>query len=105
MKRLLGMPGTSPEPWGSPGQAPGTPGKAPGTPGTPMGPPGTSLRPPGDAPGTPRGPPGTPMDHENNHISTNIQRQKVSIAVFEPACWDPSHEGPSQADLSPRKKR
>ena len=32
------------------------------------------------------------MDHKNGHISKNIQRQKLSIAVFEPASWDPSHE-------------
>ena len=49
MERILGMPGSSPEPpgsRGSPGHAPVTPGDAPGTPGHA---PGT----PGDAPGTP----------------------------------------------------
>ena len=67
MKRIHGMPGTSPEPPGFPGHAPGThedapgpPGHAPGTPGDawdprarPWDPRGTSLRPPKDAPGTP----------------------------------------------------
>ena len=32
------------------------------------------------------------MDYKNCHISTNIQYQKLSIAVFEPASWDPSPE-------------
>ena len=32
------------------------------------------------------------MDHINPHISTNIQRQKLSIAVFNAASFDPSHE-------------
>ena len=34
------------------------------------------------------------MDHKNGHISTNMQRQKLSIAVVEAA-----HEGPSHAAL------
>ena len=36
---------------------------------------------------------GTLMDDQNSHSLTNIQRQKLSITVFEPACWDPSPEG------------
>ena len=40
------------------------------------------------------------MDHKNGHILTNIQRQKLSIAVVEPACWDPSPEGLPQTVLS-----
>ena len=76
----------------------------------PWDPPGTSLRPPrhalgtpGEVPETPQGRPwdpwgplGTPvgplMDNEDDHISTNIQRQKLSIAVFEAAHEGPSHE-------------
>ena len=99
MKRILGMPGTCQEPPGSPGIL-GTPLRHPGThlgpPGTPLGPLGTPLGPPGmllgplgtrlgaprDAPMTPR----TPMDHKNGLISTSIRRQKLSIAVFKPAC-------------------
>ena len=63
MKRIHGMPGTSPETPGIPGvpwarswdagDAPGTPGQAPGAPGDAPGA-------PGDAPGTPRHAPGTP---------------------------------------------
>ena len=51
MKRILGMPETSPEPLGSlgsPEHAPGTTGDAPGT--------------PGHAPGTPRDVPETPPE-------------------------------------------
>ena len=46
MKRIPGMPGTSPEPLGIPGirWARGTPGHAIGTPGTPLGPPGDAPR-------------------------------------------------------------
>ena len=44
--------------------------------------------------------PGTPTDHKNGHISTNLQRQKLSIAVFEPACQGPSHEALDRAVLS-----
>ena len=73
---------------------------APGTPGMPLGTPGTSMRPPGDAPGTPGGPRGPLMDHKNDYIRTNIQRQKVLIAVFEPARWDPSPEGSAWTVLS-----
>ena len=71
--------------------------------GTPLGPPGTPLGPPGDVPETPwerpwappgtlQGLPATPMDHQDGHISTNIQRQKLSIAVCEAAHEGPSHE-------------
>ena len=35
---------------------------------------------------------GSLMDHKNTRISTNIQRQELSIAVIEPTCWGPSHE-------------
>ena len=80
---------------------PGTPLGRPGTPlgrlGTPLGPTGTSLRPPGtllEPPGTPGTPMGPLMDHKNGHISTNRQRQKLSIAVPEAA-----HEGPSHGAL------
>ena len=79
MRRIPGIPGEPLEPPGTPqtslGDARGTPGHALGR-----------L---GDAPKTPRGPPGTPMDHKNSNISPNIQRRKLSIAVFELACWDP----------------
>ena len=47
--------------------------------------------------------------HKNGHISTNFQRQTLSIAVFEPACWDPSHERLDQAVLyikrTPKSKK
>ena len=118
MERIPGMPGTSPEPpgsRGSPGHGPGTPRDAPGTPGHAPGTPGDAPGTPGHAPGThgdvpetpwgrpwdPRGPPGTPYgplkDHPKGHISENRQRQKLSIAVFEPACQGPSHAALDQA--------
>ena len=96
---------------GPSGDPPGTPG------GPPRDPPGTSQGSPGDPPGTPRGSPGAPggppgtsrdplwtphgplMHHKNGHISTNIQRQKLSIAVFEAAHQGPSHGGPDWAVL------
>ena len=119
MKRIPGMPRTSLEPPGIPGiplarswawepwGRPWEPGHAHGTPidahGTPRHAPGT----PRDVPETPQGRPWDPrdlqgplMDHKNNNISTNIQRQKLSIAVFKPACWDPSPEGLSRTFLS-----
>ena len=37
----------------------------------------------GDLPGPPLGPSRTPMDHASSHISTNFQRQKLSIAASE----------------------
>ena len=43
------------------------------------------------------------MDHKNSHISTNIQRQKLSIALFEPASWDPSHGGLARTILSTKR--
>ena len=65
-----------------------------------MGPPGTSLRPLG----TPLGPPGTTygrlMDNKNHHISINIQRQKLSMAVLDPAHEGPSHERLDRAVFS-----
>ena len=83
VKRIPRMPATAPEPLGIPGNPLGRP-----------------LGPPGDAPGTPRDASGTLggaplMDYTNSHISTNFQRQKLSITVFEPA-----HEGPSHAALN-----
>ena len=49
------------------------------------------------------------MDYKNTHISTNMQRQKLSIAVFEPARWDTSHEALDRAILyikrPPKSKR
>ena len=104
MKRILGMLGTSPEPpgipgipWARPWDPRGRPWDHWGRPWDPRAcswdPPVTSLRPPGDAPGTAWDFQRPFMDHKNNHISANIQCQKLSIAVFEPACWDPSHEG------------
>ena len=81
-KALEPPPGTPRGPPGTPRGPPGPPGDAPGTP----------RDAPGSSPGTPLGPPGTLMDHKNGHISTNVQRQKLSIAVFEPACGDPSPE-------------
>ena len=68
------------DPWGTPLGPPATPL---GAPGTPLGPQETPL-------GPPRGLQGPLMDHKNGHISVNIQRQKFSIAVFKPACWNPS---------------
>ena len=100
MKSTPGMPGTAPEP--PPLGCRRSLGHAPllGPPGTPLGPLGTSLRAPGHAPETPQGrpwepwrPPGSPlMADKNGNSSTNIQRQKLSIAVFEPAQEGPSHE-------------
>ena len=91
-------------PLGSPGTRLGALGTPLGRPvtllGTPLGPQGTPLGHPRDAPRTPRRPPGTLMDHKNGHISTNVQHQKFSIAVFKPACWGPSHEGLPRAVLS-----
>ena len=76
-----------------PGHARDVPG-APWDPRDPLGSLGTPLGPPGK----PLGPPGRPH-HKNGHISTNIRRQKLSIAVFEPACCDPSLEGLPKAFL------
>ena len=105
MKRILGMPDASCDPrdplgtpLGPPGthDAPGTPGHAAGTPRDAPGTPRDVPETPRGRSWDPRGPPGTPMgplmDHKNNHISTNRQRQKLSIAVFEPARQGPSHE-------------
>ena len=113
VKRIPGMSGTSPDPPGIPGipcarvwdpeDAPGTPGHASGTPGDAPGTPGHAPGTPGDVPETPQGRPclqGPLMDHKNNHISTNAQRQKRSIAAFEPARWGPSHEALDWADFS-----
>ena len=79
------------------------PGNPLGPPGTPLGPQGTPL----DFPETPLGPPenlqGSLVDHKDTHISTNIQRQQLSIAVFEPACQGPSHEALVRAALPIKK--
>ena len=40
------------------------------------------------------------MDDKNSHISTNRQRQKLLIAVFEAAHQGPSHGGPDRAVFS-----
>ena len=45
------------------------------------------------------------MDHNNVDISTKFPRQKLSIAVFEPACWDPSPEGLDWPVLSIKQRR
>jgi len=55
--KLLGAPGATGAPIGTPGTPTGTPGTPIGTPGTPTGTPGT----PTGTPGTPTGTPGTPM--------------------------------------------
>ena len=103
MKRIRGIPLTS-EPHGvsadPAGMPPGPPRDASGTLGTPLDPSGKCLRLPGDAPGTPGDFQGPLMDHKNGHSSTNFQCQKLLIVVFEPACWDPSHEGHPSAILS-----
>ena len=78
-KRIPGMPGTH--------------GHAPGHPQGRLRAPGHVPESPRGRPWDPRGLPGTPMDHKNGQSSTSIQRQKLSVAVFEPACWDPSPEG------------
>ena len=67
---------------GFPGHTPGTPRDAPGN---PMDAPETPGQAPGTPPGTLLGPPGTPIDHKNGQISPSIQRQKLAIALFEPA--------------------
>ena len=91
--------GAALESQGSPGHAPGTRGR----PGTPGHAPGN----PGDVPETPRGRPWDLLRrllaHKNGHSSTNIQRQKLSIAVFEPAYWDPTPEGLPRAGLVYKK--
>ena len=114
-KRIHGMPGTSPKPPGIPGipcarpwdaqrgaqdfrPLPWEPWGRPWDPrARPWDPPGTSPRPPGNAPGIPRNLQRPLMDHKNNHMSTNIQRQKLSIAVFKPAYQGPSHEALDRA--------
>ena len=118
-KRITGMPGTSPEPPGmpeipwarqwTPRDAPGTPRHAPGTPGDARTP-GHALGTLGDIPETPHGRPwdhrdlqGALMNHKNTHISTNRQRQRLSIAVFETAHWDQSHEALDRAVLCIKK--
>ena len=121
MKSIPRMLGTSLEPPGIPWARPWEPQGRPwdpwgtslrptGTPlgclGTPLEPRGTSLRPPRDVPETPGDAPGSTgdhlqpvMDHKNGHISTSIQRQKLSIAELEAASWDPLHEALHRAVL------
>ena len=43
------------------------------------------------------------MDHKNSHISSNRQRQTLSIAVIETACQGPSHEAFDRAVFSIKK--
>ena len=66
-----------------------------------------SMRRPRDAPGTPRDlriPLWDPLwTTKNNHIFTNIQRQKLSIAVFETAHEGPSHEGVDRDVVSTKR--
>ena len=87
-------------------------------PGTSRGPPGDPRGSPWDPLGRPRGSQGTPgdlqgplmellwipygplMDDKNGHISTTVQRQKLSIPVFEAAHQGPSHGGPDRAIFS-----
>ena len=69
MKRILVIPGESPEP-----------------PGTSVDPAGTPL----DLAGTPLGPLGTTGDYKNGYISTNVQRQKLSFAASESFCFNAS---------------
>ena len=54
-----------------------------GSPWTPLGPLGTPLGPPGDAPETPRNLWGPPRTTKNMYMSTNLQRQGLSIAASE----------------------
>ena len=97
-------PGTPGDVPGTPGHVPGTPGEAPGTPGLAPGTPGDFPEIHWGRPWDPRGPPGTPfgplMDYKNGRISTSIQRQKLSIALFEAAHEGPSHERLDRAVLS-----
>ena len=111
MKRIPEMPGTFTEPpgipwipWARPWDPLGRfwdPQACPwDPPGTPLGPPETRLGPPGTPVGAPRDAPRTPRDSygpQNGHSSTNLQRQKLSIAVFKPARWGPSHEALDRA--------
>ena len=95
-------------------QTPGIHGDPLGTPlgplGTPLGTTGRILGPLGDVPETPWGrpcepwgPQRAPPAHKHDNISTNIWRQKLSIAVFKPACWDPSPEGLPRTVLSMKR--
>ena len=76
MKRILGMPGTSPKPpgipevpWARPWDPRGRPWDALAR---PCDPPGTSLRFLGDAPGTPADLQGPLMDIKKPYISANM---------------------------------
>ena len=103
MKRIWGCPGRPHSPLGSQ-ESLSTPL---GTPGTPLGPRarpwdplGTSLTLPRDVPGTTRNLQGPLIAYKKPNITTNIQHQKLSIAVFEPGCWDPLPEEVPRAILS-----
>ena len=74
MRRITGIPGEPLEP-GPPWDLLGLRKHAldaPRTLGSPLGPPGDPSR-------TPWGLSDTPMDHKTGHISTSVQRQKLSI--------------------------
>ena len=60
---------------------PGSPGESAEPPWTAGGPLGTPLGPSGDAPGPPR----DLTDHKIWNVSTTVQRQKLSTAVFKSA--------------------
>ena len=110
IKRIPGVPGTSPEPPGILGiseHAPGTLGTPLGSQGTPLGSPrdvpetlGTPLGRPRDAPGTPQGPLGTPYGQQKRSYLDTYTAPEALNCVFEPASWDPLHEALDRALLS-----
>ena len=104
-EKIHGMPGTSLEPPG----IPRIPWARPWDPwGRPWHPQARSWDPPGRTLGPPRGPPRTPYGLQKLSYPSDIQRQKLSIAVFEPVRWDPSPEGLPRTILSikrPSKKK
>ena len=79
VKRTPWIPGESRNPKGLPGTARARPWDPPGT---ALGPPSTPLGPQGTPLGS-LGTPADPTDHKNIHTSTNLQRQKLSIAASE----------------------
>ena len=89
MKRILGMPGTSQEPHGIPGIPCARPWDPRGRPWDPQ-----------ERSWDPKDLQGILTNNKNGHISTNIQRQQLSIAVFEAAYWCPSHEQLDRAVFS-----
>ena len=78
----------------------GIPGKSPESPGTSWDSLGTPLGPSVDASGTLQGLLGTSTDYKNNNISTNSQRQKLSIAASESVRCNAS---PQRAQGPPRQ--